>query len=82
MVSSVLGGYVASRVAISKPYRVATYAGLVTMVWSAVMFATPTTDVHIGTFALLQYFVVPIPCSLLGAGWYMRNPNDGSPFNR
>jgi hypothetical protein len=74
---SVLGGYVASRVTKRQPYLVAMNAGIFSMLWSVIMYASPVSESRLEIYAVLSSFILPVPLSLLGARWYMRHPGDG-----
>ncbi len=73
-VGSLLGGYVASSVAVQRPYLAALNAGILSMLWSFIMFATPVSESRLEIFAVLSNFILPVPLSLLGARWLMRQP--------
>jgi hypothetical protein len=76
-IGGVLGGYVASRVSKRQPYLAALSAGIFSMLWSVVMYASPVNDSHIEIYAVLSSFILPVPLALLGARWHARHPANG-----
>lgn len=77
LVGNALGGYVAARLSSHQPYLTALYASMFIMLWSAIMYANPANDVHIEIYGILSSFILPIPATLVGAYWYVRQSTDG-----
>lgn len=76
-IGGVLGGYVASRVSKRQPYLAALNAGIFSMLWSVVMYASPVNESRLNIYAVLSSFILPVPLALLGARWHARQPTDG-----
>jgi len=77
VIGGVLGGYVASRVSKHQPYLAALNAGIFSMLWSVVMYASPVNDSRLEIYAVLSSFILPVPLALFGARWHVRHPIDG-----
>jgi hypothetical protein len=76
IVAGVLGGWVAAKLSANRPFVNAVISALFVMGWSAVLFASPLSEVTFEAITLLPAFVFPAPCALLGAYLYSLGRRD------
>lgn len=70
-------GYVAAMLSGRAAYLHATVAGSLVLVYSALLYLTPVSEVKLDPFTFILYFLVPIPAALVGAHYQSRGAPGG-----
>jgi len=72
IMAGVLGGMAAAKLSGRGPYVNALTSALFVLVWSLVLIASPVSAATVEVMTLVEGFVLPVPCALLGAYVFMR----------
>jgi hypothetical protein len=75
--AGILGGMAAAKLSTHRRYLNAFMSAAIFLVWSLVLFASPLTEAKVEVLSLVEAFVLPIPCALMGAYLFARWNNVG-----
>ncbi len=70
--SNVGGGWIAAKLSAYQPYLNSLISGFIVLGWATLMMASPLQQGGLGLLTLVQLFLLPIPCAIVGAHLFLR----------